>query len=195
MAFIHPAAVSRFSGHGHSLSSLFAHEAVTNSLLVASQALSSPSSSGVEGDAMSAKDIREGFLLGVALALSYSFLNGQSTSSSFVSWPGQRGNDSPGQELDQPVDDRQVFGEWNETKREENYVLYNTRIRERLNTGGGSQRSESTKESKAVIIALMALFLPIFGVETFFALSRLFFCEMGDPSSKGEFVMNMCSPR
>ncbi|EJK66403.1 hypothetical protein THAOC_12683 [Thalassiosira oceanica] len=198
MAFIKTAlCATRHSGYGHNLSNLFAHEAMADSLLVASQALiASPSSSGVAGDAvMSAKDIREGFLLGVALALSYSFLNGQSTSSSFVSWPGQRGNDSPRQELNQTVDDRQVFGEWNETKREENYVLYNTRIRERLNTGAGRQRSESTKESKVVIIALMALFFPIFGVETFFALSRLFFCEMGDPSLKGEFVSNMCSPR
>lgn len=197
MAFVPPAAklcATRYNGYN--LSNLFAHEAMTNSLLVASEALAPPSSSGVAGDGvMSAKDIREGFLLGVALALSYSFLNGQSTSSSFISWPGQGDNASPRLELNQTVGDRQVFDQWNETKREENYVLYNTRIRERLITGVERQRSESTRESKVVIVSLMALFFPIFGVEMFFALSRLFACEVGDPLLKGEFVRNMCSPR
>ncbi|KAL9180692.1 hypothetical protein ACHAXT_011145 [Thalassiosira profunda] len=145
-------------------------------------------------DVLSNEDIAVGAILAVILALGWSFLNGQSSSTSFVSWPSQtkdRQNDGP---VFEQEDDR-VFDEesWKEMSREENYVLYNTKIRQRKDEEmqKGSAPSAGKKENRLILAALLVLFVPIFSVEFFFALSRQFMCEMG---LGGDLVEKLCSP-
>lgn len=161
-------------------------------------------------DVLSTQDIAIGTILAFVLAFGYSFLNGQSSSSSFISWPAQTtriiNNDlSENDSLsDIPLipetdNDNKVFDEenWKEISREENYILYNTKIREKTNAAKKNSESiprlqnVNKKENKLVLVALLVLFVPIFSVEFFFALSRQFMCEMG---MGGDFVEKLCSP-
>ena len=90
---------------------------------------------GGQPDVLSTQDIVVGTILALVLAFGYSFLNGQSSSTSFISWPSQSGDRNDAQDISSPksnvVDDK-VFNEqsWEEMSREENYVLYNTKIRQ-----------------------------------------------------------------
>ena len=145
-------------------------------------------------DVLSNQDIAVGTILAVVLALGWSFLNGQSSSTSFVSWPSQTKdwqNDGP---VFEQEDDR-VFDEenWKEMSREENYVLYNTKIRQRKEEEmqKGSAPNVGKKENRLILAGLLVLFVPIFSVEFFFALSRQFMCEMG---LGGDLVEKLCSP-
>ena len=153
---------------------------------------------GQPADVLSTQDIVVGTILALALAFGYSFLNGQSSSTSFISWPSQSGDRNDAQDISSPesdvVDDK-VFNEqsWEEMSREENYVLYNTKIRQRRDeiSSDTSLQNVNKKENKMVLTALLLLFIPIFSAEFFFALSRLFICEMG---MRGDLVEKMCSP-
>mmetsp|Transcript_11453 Transcript_11453/g.20585 ORF Transcript_11453/g.20585 Transcript_11453/m.20585 type:complete len:236 (+) Transcript_11453:132-839(+) len=153
---------------------------------------------------LSTEDIVIGTVLAFVLAFGWSFLNGQSSSTSFVSWPSQTSNrkdefgtDNPVQVQDSDFEDSKVFDEdnWKEMSREENYVLYNTKIRQKINPERRRDdigNKKESKENKLVLVALLVLFVPIFSVEFFFALSRQFMCEMGPES--GELVQKLCSP-
>ncbi|KAL7430803.1 hypothetical protein ACHAXM_002372 [Skeletonema potamos] len=166
---------------------------------------SSAQSAATVGDALSTQDIVVGTILAFILAFTYSYLNGQSSSTSFVSWWNQIpketevAKDSFELAETQKVENR-VFDayDWKDISREENYVLYNTRIKtslQKLNTKReNSNVNVSKTENKLVLIALLVLFVPIFSVEFFFALSRQFLCEVGDPSARIEFVQQLCSP-
>ena len=93
--------------------------------------------------------------------------------------------------------------------REENYVLYNTRVRAevgRERRGGREDSSTRTdteddtsivagarNEKKWVLVALLVLFVPIFSVEFFFALSRQFMCQ-GNFLNQSEWSQVLCSP-
>jgi len=162
---------------------------------------SSTPSADVVGDALSTEDIVVGTILAFILAFSYSYLNGQSSSTSFVSWGNQIQKENESLEAETTDDDERVFdaNNWKDISREENYVLYNTRVKsslQKLNTK--QQKSNNVNvdktENKLVLVALLALFVPIFSVEFFFALSRQFLCEVGDPSDRIEFVQKLCSP-
>ncbi|KAL3803305.1 hypothetical protein ACHAW5_009765 [Stephanodiscus triporus] len=153
----------------------------------------------VTRDVLSTQDIVNGAILACVLAVGYSFLNGQSSSSSFVSWPSEsknrngtidieklaQGNDTDGNDRIFNADD------WKEMSREENYILYKTKIRQRSNADNPPIRNIDKKENKLVLVALLALFVPIFSVEFFFALSRQFMCEIG---MGGEIVQKLCAP-
>lgn len=225
------------------------------------------STAQVQVDVLSTQDIVVGTILAFALALSYSYLNGQSTSSSFVSWGSQipskqsirdndadellnEGNESllsnDGAATSSGAKMNKIFNkdDWQDMSREENYILYNTRIRNKIsgssslndskmniesnngidvdskseygkvNTNANSdnnsknyengmenksdrlQQEKANKENKLVLLALMAIFLPIFSIEIFFALSRQFMCEMGGGNSyhNWELAQRMCSP-
>ena len=154
---------------------------------------------GGQPDVLSTQDIVVGTILALVLAFGYSFLNGQSSSTSFISWPSQSGDRNDAQDISSPksdvVDDK-VFNEqsWEEMSREENYVLYNTKIRQRrdeISSEKTSLQNVNKKENKLVLTALLLLFIPIFSAEFFFALSRLFICEM---DMRGDLVEKMCSP-
>lgn len=153
----------------------------------------------VTSDVLSTQDIVNGAILACVLAFGYSFLNGQSSSSSFVSWPSESNNRNATMDYEKLVQGNDTDGndrtfnadDWKEMSREENYVLYKTKIRQRSNAGNPPIRNIDKKENKLVLVALLALFVPIFSVEFFFALSRQFMCEMG---MGGEIVQELCSP-
>lgn len=168
-------------------------------------ASSSTQSAAAVGDVLSTQDIVVGTILAFILAFTYSYLNGQSSSTSFVSWGNQIQNENEVAEdsfesAETKEVENRVFdaNNWKDISREENYVLYNTRIKsslQKLNTKQqNSNVNVSKTENKLVLIALLALFVPIFSVEFFFALSRQFLCEVGDPSDRIEFVQKLCSP-
>lgn len=190
-------------------------------------------------EVLSTSDIVIGAILAFALAFGWSFLNGQSSSSNFISWrsqlDGSRDNAeaSTSGKVDSDITKRsdreerngcdvdddstesdrsapKVFNadNWKEISREENYVLYNTRVRD----GGRERKADrdvvTTKddtegdveivsgvrsEKKWVLVALLVLFAPIFSVEFFFALSRQFMCG-GDPLNQSEWAQILCSP-
>uniref|UniRef100_A0A7S4K5V2 Uncharacterized protein n=1 Tax=Odontella aurita TaxID=265563 RepID=A0A7S4K5V2_9STRA len=168
-------------------------------------------------DVLSTSDVVIGTILAFALAFGYSFLNGQSSSSSFISWRSQVTLDSSdtsssmtSNESDFTAtqannstrngDDKQVFDAeaWREISRPENYVWYNSRIRDdggkqEDDDDGGYPGAKSNEEQKWVVIALLALFVPIFSVEFFFALSRQFMCG-GDVFTQPEWAQQLCSP-
>ncbi|KAL7458528.1 hypothetical protein ACHAWC_010133 [Mediolabrus comicus] len=158
----------------------------------------SPTSTDVVADALSTQDIIVGGIIAVILAFGYSYLNGQSSSSNFVSWSSQTNKLLAAVETATQTDDDNVFdaNEWKDISREENYVLYNTRIKSSLQQQRQSNNPKLQRktENKWVLVALLALFLPIFSVEFFFALSRQFLCEIGDPSDRIEVVQKLCSP-
>ena len=146
-------------------------------------------------EVLSSQDIIIGTFLAFILAFGYSYLNGQSTSSDFVSWrSGPQTNNKVQKSVMAPSEEAAlsnstVFNEtnWKEMSREENYILYNTRIRKKKSSMSkvstvkdtASDSSMNTRENKLVVIALLAVFLPIFSIEIFFALSRQFLCEGG----------------
>lgn len=190
-------------------------------------------------EVLSTSDILVGATLAVALAFGWSFLNGQSSSSNFISWRSQLDGDigsrdnaeantargsstakrAVGEErigydgdgvADRDTSDPKVFNaeNWKEMSREENYVLYNTRVREGVrerkadrvvvategdNEGDAATVSGLPSEKKWVLVALLVLFVPIFSVEFFFALSRQFMCG-GDPLNQSEWAQILCSP-
>ena len=139
-------------------------------------------------DVLSTQDIAMGTILAFILSFGYSYLNGQSSTSNFISWAPNNNNNKDDQTLvDSDCDKTFNADSWKEISRKENYVLYSTRIRRQSNLG----RREK-KENKSILLALLVLFVPIFSIEFFFALSRQFVCEMGLGGT--EFVHKLCSP-
>ena len=70
-------------------------------------------------------------------------------------------------------------------------VLYNSRIRQ-SQTKIQSNPARRKKENKLILVALLILFVPIFSIELFFALSRQFVCEMGLGGL--DAIHKLCSP-
>jgi len=77
--------------------------------------------------------------------------------------------------------------EWRDISKPENYLLYTSKIRkeqqlkqEKLPNSQGNIKNTDIKafkkENRLVFFALLVLFVPIFSVEFFFALSRQFIC-------------------
>jgi len=100
--------------------------------------------------------------------------------------------------------------EWKEMSRPENYVLYSTRVKRRLplsdnnlvgkdtsvdlvgtlrsavsTTDLNNESSEQQMRQKWSLIGLLILFVPIFSIEFFFALSRQFVCGAGYANMDG----------
>jgi len=162
------------------------------------------SASSTDAEVLSSQDILVGTILAFILAFGYSYLNGQSSSTSFVSWRShqQLSYADDASELLSDETKSTVFNEtnWKEMSRTENYILYNTRIREKQQSNqtpqSESKDGSSRGENKMVFVALLALFIPIFSIEMFFALSRQFLCEGGlfSEDIAGEFAERLCSP-
>jgi len=72
--------------------------------------------------------------------------------------------------------------EWRDISKPANYLLYTSKLRNKEQRLKDMQKSRSPtnaafrKESRLVFFALLALFVPIFSLEFFFALSRQFLC-------------------
>lgn len=152
-------------------------------------------------DVLSTQDVVDGIVIALILAFGYSFLNGQSSSSTFVSWPSEskQSSDLPSFDLDSTVlednDINKVFDadNWKEMSRVENYVLYNTKIRRRTKSDNSTSiRPIDNTENRLVLVALLVLFVPIFSIEFFFSLSRQFICEMGIGGD--DIIQKLCSP-
>ena len=148
-------------------------------------------------DILSTQDIVVGTILALLLAFGWSYLNDQSSSTSFVSWPSKNGDDTLSEDITTSIkesDESTTFDEWKEMSREENYVLYNTKIRQSIDEKKPTQQLNEVKrkENKAVLIALLLLFVPIFSIEFFFALSRQFVCQWGLGGE--QIVTKLCSP-
>mmetsp|Transcript_24061 Transcript_24061/g.37107 ORF Transcript_24061/g.37107 Transcript_24061/m.37107 type:complete len:272 (-) Transcript_24061:102-917(-) len=87
-----------------------------------------------------------------------------------------------------------VFDEksWTEMSRPENYIFFTKREGRRETTDDCNSPGIYQKESKAILIGLLLLFVPLFSVEFFFALSRQFICG-GDPFSQSDLANYLCS--
>ena len=106
---------------------------------------------------------------------------------------------------------------WKEISRPENYVFYNRRFQTRqqqeqqetenlvslfsffkpktISSNSNSNNDiKPKKEKKIILISLLVLFVPIFSIEFFFALSRQFMCGNGDPFNQPSWAAEMCSP-
>ena len=81
---------------------------------------------------------------------------------------------------------------WKEMSRPENYVFY----KRNLNKETPNQQQISPKNERWVLAALLALFVPIFSIEFFFALSRQLLCGGGGNGlfSPSDFAQFLCSP-
>lgn len=183
-----------------SLTMIPEYYSISLSATIPESTISEATLSTTAGDALSSQDILVGTILGFILAFGYSFLNGQSSSASFISWPSQHFNinadgkvekDGSSEDAEGVGDKEVVFGSdnWKEMSREENYVLYNTKIRQKSTKQ--KVPSQNNREKRLVLVALLVLFVPIFSIEFFFALSRLFLCEMG---TQGDLAQKLCSP-
>jgi hypothetical protein len=120
-----------------------------------------------------------------------------------VPWPSESKQlrDVPSVDTERTVlgdnnDANKVFDadNWKEMCKKENYVLYNTKIRQRASKSDNSPsiRPIDNKENRLVLVALLVLFVPIFSIEFFFALSRQFICEMG--MGGDTIIQKLCSP-
>lgn len=78
--------------------------------------------------------------------------------------------------------DKVIFdaNDWIEMSKPENYIPYSNKLRQtrqsRLESAAESKTQIYRKEKRIVVFLLMALFIPIFSIELFFALSRQFMC-------------------
>lgn len=75
--------------------------------------------------------------------------------------------------------DKVIFdaNDWIEISKPENYVPYSNKLRQsRLKRASGSDSKALGKERETVLFLLLLLFVPIFSLELFFALSRQFIC-------------------
>ncbi|KAL3936818.1 MAG: hypothetical protein SGBAC_007951 [Bacillariaceae sp.] len=86
-------------------------------------------------------------------------------------------NDNPSIQESRPT----VFDgdDWKAMSRPENYVFYNRNLKKNKKEKESVEGSEQTDEQKWILVALLALFVPIFSVEFFFALSRQVLCGGG----------------
>jgi hypothetical protein len=143
-------------------------------------------------DVMSTEDVAVGAVLAVMLALLASYLQGRRDQSDVVLW-NKKDDLIP---KDEAASRGEVFGaeSWKDISRPENYVLYNTEVRKKLKGEKPPAPSETGRtENRVVVIALLALFVPVFSFEFFLSLSRQVICG-GDPLTQSEWAQELCSP-
>jgi hypothetical protein len=134
---------------------------------------------------LSSEDIGVGVMIALSLVLLTSSLQNRSESNMGI--------------LDDNPDDNEavVFGAdaWKDISKPENYVLYNTKVRNKLENPKLSPPNRGTfrSEKRVVAIALLVLFVPIFSFEFFLALSRQVVCGNG-PLSMAGWALELCSP-
>lgn len=177
-------------------------------------ALSTP----VDGGVLSTEDIVVGIILALLLAFITSFLQGRGSQDNYVLWrDGSKENESlspsASASLDTiqpenlnesndknddrvPIEDKNLVFDgdsWKEMSRPENYVYYKRNLGKKKKK---QKKEPQTAEQKLVVVALLALFVPIFSIEFFFALSRQVFCGSGGNGllTPSEFAQFLCSP-
>lgn len=141
--------------------------------------------------ALSTEDILVGIVMALVLASTASFLQGRREQDDIVLWENKSSSD----DLNVTAAVRVFDGDsWKEMAKPENYVLYNRKVKDLnkkkkiKNDGGGLERPW-------VLLKLLALFVPIFSVEFFFALSRQLLCDSGTTLLVGpDSAEFFCSP-
>jgi hypothetical protein len=165
----------------------------------------------IDGGVLSSEDIFIGVIIGLLLALTTSFLQGRNSQSDFVLWEKDdpSSSSSPMQATaasssasndandNKALDKSSVVFDgdsWKEMSRPENYIFYKRNLDKKQPAEERSQ--EQNAEKTLVVVALLALFVPIFSIEFFFALSRQVFCGSGGNGllSPSEFAEFLCSP-
>ena len=149
-------------------------------------------------DVIGASDILDGTLIALILAFTASFLQGRRNQNDFL-LPEVLSNKNTTSSTTVVGDDDSVLSgnntfdadSWKEMSRPESYIFYNQKLRERVSKS--STESSFKSEQAFVLVALLVLFVPIFSVEFFFALSRQLLCG-GDPMNQSEWSEFLCSP-
>jgi hypothetical protein len=164
-------------------------------------------------DVLSLQDFSIGILVALTLAFLLSYLNGLSTSSSFISSRNQivpEYNDDniiEKEKINEPkstTKNKQFEAkDWIEISQPENYILFATRVKRQIDfkkgiSSEGSQyeeafqtKSKGSNKSNTYgsLFGLLLLFVPLFSFEFFFALSRQFLCGDGAGPSLSMFSM------
>eukprot|EP00978_Attheya_sp_CCMP212_P026275 scaffold86070_cov43-Attheya_sp.AAC.3 len=161
---------------------------------------------------LSDQDVGFGTVIALALAFLFSYLQGNGSSwSNAVLWVDPKTKMKTDGQLETYKDNEEEYlnyggsadnnsttvfdgDSWKEMSRPENYVLYNTRVRQRQQAPQKSSSSSDPKVSpSAAPWALLLLFVPIFSVEFFFALSRQFMCDPNNVAIS-ELSKQLCAP-
>ena len=165
------------------------------------------SSSSID-NVMETSDIIIGIVLAFMLAFLASFLQGRRNQNDFV-----LGNDIQ-PEVEEVDDDDNIDalnnsnnsnvtsssvifdGEsWKEVSDPNTYVLYQGKLRDRDRIRKEEEGEGVIPVERAwVLIAMLALFIPIFSIEFFFALSRQLICGNTSTTELSSFASNLCSP-
>ncbi|VEU39001.1 unnamed protein product [Pseudo-nitzschia multistriata] len=147
-------------------------------------------------DVIGTSDVFYGTLIALVLGLTASFLQGRRSRDDFApnELPNMNMTSSAvvGNKDDTFSTDNVIFDadSWKEMSRPESYVFYNQKLKERKSK---SLKSKFNSENAWVLIALLVLFVPIFSVEFFFALSRQLICA-SDPMNQSDLSAFLCSP-
>ena len=157
------------------------------------------SSEPIDGGIFSSEDITTGLIIGFFLAFLASFLQGQGSQNDIVLWNGKRNSSAADGDSTMSESKTSVVfdgDDWREISRPENYILYNRRSKD--DSDNKIVKENNFRSEKAwVLLALLALFVPIFSIEFFFALSRQVLCgggatALGDHSAP--WAEYLCSP-
>ena len=147
-------------------------------------------------DVIGTSDVIYGTLIALVLAFTASFLQGRRNNSDFVLSEVSDRNTTKPIQIDDDVSsssEGNTFDadSWKEISQPESYVFYKQKLRERELKS--SSESSFGSERKWVLFALLALFVPIFSIEFFFALSRQLICG-GDFMNQSDLSELLCSP-
>mmetsp|Transcript_18160 Transcript_18160/g.20966 ORF Transcript_18160/g.20966 Transcript_18160/m.20966 type:complete len:269 (+) Transcript_18160:102-908(+) len=203
-----------------SSSGVFLEDSVSSSSLLSSPPIVEDTILGTTTeDILSTEDILVGIVLAISLALLGSYLQSRRNQNDFVLWSNNydnkddnslRSNDNNITYSSSSSEDtttatstkNKVFGEedWEKISQPENYILYSTKVRKQLkkqkedneNTSSVVVNNVQRTEKKYVVIALLVLFVPIFGFEFFLSLSRQIICG-GFLPSQTEWAQQLCS--
>lgn len=143
-------------------------------------------------DVLTGEDIVIGAAIALALAFTGSFLQGRRSQNDFVLWDNLTARNITNTAINVTNNTRVFDGEaWKEISRPDNYVFYNRKVSDRA-----KQKKDSglSIEKTWVLVALLLLFVPIFWVEFFFALSRPIICDGGNLMSQPDWAEYLCSP-
>ena len=150
----------------------------------------------IDGGVLSNEDVFIGTILAFALAFLFSFLQGRTPSSSNIILWNDNDEDSKAMNDDYLMSNKMGEHEnsaeelpketvfdgdmWKEMSRLENYSAYTKSLdrssEESKYNVKKDKPNSGRNENRLVLLALLILFVPIFSVEFFFALSRQFVC-------------------
>ena len=149
-------------------------------------------------DVLGPSDIFDGTLIALLLAFTVSFLQGRRNMDDFAPSESSNLNTTSSTTVVDDDDDSLsneniIFDadSWKEISQPESYIFYNRKLKRRKSQS--SSGSSFDPEKAWVLFALLALFVPLFSVEFFFALSRQLICG-SDPMNPSDWSEFLCSP-